>query len=116
MNPIEVKNRARFGDDRIDMLKAKNIDFKAMRKGDMTKDAFIKKYPKSITAQKAAGLRDEYEPYNFVLDYVLSDINLTQAHKVFAGSNENVNEIISDLEHDGIDSNDGFRKVYQGGY
>ena len=28
----------------------------------------------------------------------------------------NVREIISDLEHDGIDSNDGFRKVYQGGY
>ena len=73
MNPIEVKNRARFGDDRIDMLKAKNIDFKAMRKGDMTKDAFIKKYPKSITAQKAAGLRDEYEPYDLVLDYVLSE-------------------------------------------
>ena len=73
MNPIEVKNRARFGDDRVDMLKAKNIDFKAMRKGDMTKDAFIKKYPKSITAQKAAGLRDEYEPYDLVLDYVLSE-------------------------------------------
>ena len=73
MNPIEVKNRARFGDDRVDMLKTKNIDFKAMRKGDMTKDDFIKKYPKSITAQKAAGLRDEYEPYNFVLDYVLSE-------------------------------------------
>ena len=73
MNPIEVKNRARFGDDRIDMLKAKNIDFKAMRKGDMTKDAFIKKYPKSITAQKAAGLRDEYEPYDILLDYVLSE-------------------------------------------
>ena len=73
MNPIEVKNRARFDDDRIDMLKAKNIDFKAMRKGDMTKDAFIKKYPKSITAQKAAGLRDEYEPYDLVLDYVLTE-------------------------------------------
>ena len=28
----------------------------------------------------------------------------------------NIGEIISDLEHDGIDSNDGFRKVYQGGY
>ena len=27
-----------------------------------------------------------------------------------------INDIISDLEHDGIDSNDGFRKVYQGGY
>ena len=73
MNPIEVKNRARFGDDRVDMLKAKNIDFKAMRKGDMTKDAFIKKYPKSITAQTAAGLRDQYEPYDLVLDYVLSE-------------------------------------------
>ena len=73
MNPIEVKNRARFGDDRVDMLKAKNIDFKAMRKGDMTKDDFIKKYPKSITAQKAAGLRDEYEPYDILLDYVLSE-------------------------------------------
>ena len=73
MNPIEVKNRARFGDDRVDMLKAKNIDFKSMRKGDMTKDAFIKKYPKSITAQKASGLRDEYEPYDLVLDYVLSE-------------------------------------------
>ena len=73
MNPIEVKNRARFGDDRVKMLKTKNIDFKAMRKGDMTKDAFIEKYPKSITAQKAAGLRDEYDPYNFVLDYVLSE-------------------------------------------
>ena len=73
MNPIEVKNRARFGDDRVDMLKAKNIDFKAMRKGDMTKDAFIKKYPKSITAQTAAGLRDQYEPYDLVLDYVLTE-------------------------------------------
>ena len=73
MHPIEKKNRARFGDAHVDKLKAKNIDFKAMRKGDMTKDAFIKKYPKSITAQKAAGLRDEYEPYDLVLDYVLSE-------------------------------------------
>ena len=29
---------------------------------------------------------------------------------------DDVNELISDLEQDGIDSNDGFRKVYQGGY
>ena len=28
---------------------------------------------------------------------------------------DDVNELISDLEQDGIDSNDGFRKVYQGG-
>ncbi len=91
MNPIEVKNRARFGDDRVDMLKAKNIDFKAMRKGDMTKDAFIKKYPKSITAQKASGLRDEYEPYDLVLDYVLSEghaDSVEEAHYVMMQMDE----------------------------
>ena len=29
---------------------------------------------------------------------------------------DSLNEVVSDLVHDGIDSNDGFRKVYQGGY
>ena len=29
---------------------------------------------------------------------------------------DDVNLLISDLENDGIESNDGFRKVYQGGY
>ena len=73
MHPIEKKNRARFGDEKVDKLKAKQVDFKAMKKGNMSKDDFIKKYPKSITAQKASGLRDEYEPYDLVLDYVLSE-------------------------------------------
>ena len=99
MNPIEVKNRARFGDDRVDMLKAKNIDFKAMRKGDMTKDAFIKKYPKSITAQKAAGLRDEYEPYDILLDYVLSEGHaetVEEAHYVMTQMDtDTIQEIVS---------------------
>ena len=54
---IEAKNRARFGDARVDKLKAKQVDFKKMRKGGMSKADFIKKYPKSITAQKAKGLR-----------------------------------------------------------
>ena len=97
MHPIEVKNRARFGDDRVDMLKAKNIDFKAMRKGDMTKDAFIKKYPKSITAQKASGLRDQYEPYDLVLDYVLSEGHadtVKEAHYVMMQMDE---ETIQDI-------------------
>ena len=74
MHSIEKKNRARFGDKHVDKLKAKNADFKLMRKGTMTKDDFIKKYPKSITAQKAAGLRDhkEYDAYDIVLEYLLS--------------------------------------------
>ena len=103
MNPIEVKNRARFGDDRIDMLKAKNIDFKAMRKGDMTKDAFIKKYPKSITAQKAAGLRDQYEPYDLVLDYVLTEGHadtVEEAHYVMMQMDEEaIKAIINEIDN-----------------
>ena len=100
MNPIEVKNRARFGDDRVDMLKAKNIDFKSMRKGDMTKDAFIKKYPKSITAQTAAGLRDEYEPYDLLLDYVLSEGHadtVEEAHYVMMQMDEETIRSINEL-------------------
>ena len=61
MSSIERKNRARFGDDHVDRLKAKNTDFKAYRSGKMSKADFIDKYPKSITAQKAAGLRDNYD-------------------------------------------------------
>ena len=103
MNPIEVKNRARFGDDRVDMLKAKNIDFKAMRKGDMTKDAFIKKYPKSITAQKASNLRDEYEPYDLVLDYVLSEGHadtVEEAHYVMTQMDEEtIKAIINEIDN-----------------
>ena len=103
MNPIEVKNRARFGDDRVDMLKAKNIDFKAMRKGDMTKDAFIKKYPKSITAQKSSGLRDEYEPYDLVLDYVLTEGHadtVEEAHYVMTQMDEEaIQAIINEIDN-----------------
>ena len=74
MHPIEKKNRARFGDAHVDKLKSKNKDFKAMKKGGMSKDDFIKKYPKSITAQKAAGLRDhtEWDAYDMVLEYLFS--------------------------------------------
>ena len=72
MHPIEKKNRARLGDAKVDKLKAKNKDFQAMKKGGMSKDDFIKKYPKSITAaDKAKGLRDhtEWDAYDMVLEY-----------------------------------------------
>ena len=40
----------------------------------MSKADFIKAYPKSITAQKAKGLRDhvEKDAYDIVLEYLLS--------------------------------------------
>ena len=74
MHPIEKKNRARFGDAHVDKLKNKQKDFKAMKKGEMSKADFIKAYPKSITAQKAAGLRDhtEWDAYDKVLEYLFS--------------------------------------------
>ena len=68
------KNIDRFGKDRVQMLQDKNKDFQAMKKGKMTKDEFIKKYPKSITAQRAKGLRDqtEWDAYDMVLEYLYS--------------------------------------------
>ena len=74
MSSIEKKNRARFGDAHVDKLKSKQTDFKAMKKGNMSKDDFIKKYPKSITAQKSKGLRDhtEWDAYDMVLEYLFS--------------------------------------------
>ena len=73
MHSIEKKNRARLGDARVDALKAKNADFKLMRKGQMSKDDFIKKYPKSITAQRSKGLRDhtEWDAFNIVSNYLI---------------------------------------------
>ena len=79
MHPIEKKNRARLGDAKVDSLKAKNKDFQAMKKGNMSKDDFIKKYPKSITAQKSKGLRDhaEWDAYDMVLEYLFSTEQVT---------------------------------------
>ena len=79
MHSIEKKNRARFGDAHVDKLKAKQKDFKLMRSKKISKDDFIKKYPKSITAQKAAGLRDhtEWDAYDMVLEYLFSTEQVT---------------------------------------
>ena len=74
MHPIEKKNRERFGDEKVDKLKAKNKDFQAMKKGKMTKQEFVDKYPKSITAQRQNKLRDhaEWDAYDMVLEYLFS--------------------------------------------
>ena len=96
MHPIEKKNRARFGDAKVDKLKAKNVDFKAMRKGTMSKDDFIKKYPNSITAQKAKGLRDhaEWDAYDMVLEYLFSTEQVT--------SLEEANYVMMEMDHQTI--------------
>ena len=106
MHPIEKKNRARFGDKHVDKLKAKNTDFKAMKKGTMSKDDFIKKYPKSITAQKAAGLRDhtEWDAYDMVLEYLFSTeqvSTLEEANYVMMEMDQQtVGEIVTEVKQE----------------
>ncbi len=101
MSSLERKNRARFGDAHIDKLKAKNVDFQSMKKGGMTKDAFIKKYPNSITAQRAAGIRDhkEWDAYDRVLEYLFSTEqveSLEEAHDIMINMDTDIiNDIIS---------------------
>ena len=53
MSQLEKDNRQRFGDERVDFLKQKQKDFKAYRSKKMSRDDFIKKYPKSQTAKDA---------------------------------------------------------------
>ena len=58
--PSTAKSRARaanvaiHGEKAISGLEAKNKDFQKMKKGGITKAQFIKKYPNSQTAKKAA--------------------------------------------------------------
>ena len=94
MHSIEKKNRARFGDAKVDALKAKNKDFQAMKKGGMSKDDFIKKYPKSITAKKAA--MEEFTPYDIVLEYLLSSEQ--------AATIEEANYIMTEMDAETIQS------------
>ena len=96
MHPIEKKNRLRMGDAKVDALKAKNKDFQAMKKGGMSKDDFIKKYPNSITAQKAKGLRDhtEWDAYDMVLEYLFSTEQVTTL--------EEANYVMMEMDHQTI--------------
>ena len=96
MHPIEKKNRARFGDEYVDKKKAKQADFKKMRSKEMSKDDFIKKYPNSITAQKAKGLRDhaEWDAYDMVLEYLFSTEQVT--------SLEEANYVMMEMDHQTI--------------
>ncbi len=105
MHPIEKKNRARLGDEKVDKLKSKQVDFKAMRKGTMSKDDFIKKYPKSITAQKAAGLRDhtEWDAYDMVLEYLFSTEQVSTIEEanyvMMEMDQETIGSIVSEVKY-----------------
>ena len=105
MHPIEKKNRARLGDEKVDKLKSKQADFKKMRKGEMSKADFIKAYPNSITAQRAKGLRDhtEWDAYDMVLEYLFSTeqvSSLEEANYVMMEMDqETIGSIVSEVRY-----------------
>ena len=77
-----AKNEIKLGTDRISNLRNQNADFQAMKKGDITKMDFMKQYPNSQTTKKynlkqiklgKPIIKAHYEPYDLVLDYVLSE-------------------------------------------
>ena len=105
MHSIEKKNRARFGDEHVDKLKNKQKDFKKMKKGEMSKADFIKAYPKSITAQKAAGLRDhtEWDAYDMVLEYLFSTEQVSTIEEanyvMMEMDQETIGSIVSEVKY-----------------
>ena len=50
---MRAKNVERFGQAHVDKLRAKHADFKKMKKRELSKADFIKKYPKSQTAKRS---------------------------------------------------------------
>ena len=100
-----AKNELRHGSDHIVGLRNKNADFQRMKKGEISKADFIKAYPKSQTAKKAKmkKLNMSYEPYDFVLDYVLSEghaSTLEEAHYVMMQMNQDtIQSIVSEYEN-----------------
>ena len=105
MHSIEKKNRARFGDEKVDKLKAKQVDFKKMRSKEMSKDDFIKKYPNSITAQRAKGLRDhtEWDAYDMVLEYLYSTEQVSTIEEanyvMMEMDQETIGEIVNEVTY-----------------
>ena len=77
-----AKNELKFGSDHVSNLRNMDADFKRMRSGEITKLDFMKQYPNSQTTKKYNQkqiklgkpiIKAHYEPYDLVLDYILSE-------------------------------------------
>jgi len=95
-----AKNEIIHGSDNIVKKREMNADFQAMKRGDITKLDFMKQYPDSQTTKKynldqiskgKQPIKSQYEPYDLVLDYVLSEghaDNIEEAHYVMMQMDE----------------------------
>ena len=100
------KNIDRFGKDAVQHKQNKQVDFKKMRSKEMSKDEFIKKYPNSITAQRAKGLRDhaEWDSYDMVLEYLFSTEQVTTLEEanyvMMEMDQQTVGEIVTEVKQE----------------
>mgnify|MGYP003322097659 FL=1 len=119
MSKIEFQNRKRFGDKAIDQKKAMNVDFQGMKKGKMTKQEFIDKYPKSQTAKKynqsdkayrdyKKGLKKEdiehLDAYDMVLEYLFATEQVTTLEEanyiMMEMDQQTVGEIVTEVKQE----------------
>jgi hypothetical protein len=105
-----AKNELRHGSDSIVNKRKMNADFQSMKKGNITKADFMKQYPNSQTAKKfKMKALESYEPYDLVLDYVLSEghaDSVEEAHYVMTQMDaETIQTIVEFL---GGQPNDGY--------
>ena len=83
-----------------------NADFQAYKKGKITKAQFIDKYPKSITAQRAKGLRDhtEWDAYDMVLEYLFSTDQVTTLEEanyvMMEMDQQTIGEIVTEVKQE----------------
>ena len=101
-----AKNEIKLGTDRITNLRNMDADFKRMRSGEIDKIDFMKQYPNSQTTKKynlkqiklgKPIIKAHYEPYDLVLDYVLTEGHadtVEEAHYVMMQMDE---ETIQDI-------------------
>ena len=77
-----ASNELKFGSDHVSNLRNMDADFKRYRSGEITKMDFMKQYPNSQTTKKYNQqqiklgkpiIKAHYEPYDLVLDYILSE-------------------------------------------
>ena len=101
-----AKNEARHGKDSITNRRNMNADFQAYKKGKLTKAQFIDKYPKSITAQRAKGLRDhtEWDAYDMVLEYLFSTDQVTTLEEanyvMMEMDQQTIGEIVTEVKQE----------------
>ena len=97
-----AKNEIRHGSDSIVNKRKMNADFQSMKAGNISKADFIKQYPNSQTAKKfKMKALESYEPYDLVLDYVLSEghaDNIEEAHYVMMQMDEETIQTITEIK------------------